>query len=133
MAAGLLLRCAAGMEDRRAFVCRETGQFQFLERRRRHGGNLRPMFNGLRREFARGANLLVGGVVLELQREQFQRERIEFRFGVAPAHGVVLGGRQLRPQARGKLRKFCVHAVLVHGWCSATAGRHDNTPRFRRK
>ena len=63
MPAGLLLRRAAGMKDGGALVRREAGQFHFLEHRRRHGGNLRPIFHRLRRELARDANFAVGGIV----------------------------------------------------------------------
>ena len=77
MAAGLLLRRAAGMEDGGAFGGRKRSQFQFLERARRHGGNLRPVFDSLRRNFPRLADFAVGEVVLELERKQFQRQRRE--------------------------------------------------------
>lgn len=82
MAARFLFRRAAGMEDGGGFIRRETGQVQFLECDGRHGGNLRPMFNNLRRDSARLANCPVGGIVFELEREQFQREFVEiFKVG----------------------------------------------------
>jgi hypothetical protein len=83
MAAGLLFRRAAGMENRRAFFRRQTGQFQFLERGGGHGGNLRPMFDNLGCEPAGFADFPVGGVLLELQREEFEGESVEFIFVAA--------------------------------------------------
>jgi hypothetical protein len=83
MAAGLLFRRAAGMENRGAFARRQTGQFQFLERDGGHGGNLRPMLDDSRGETARLADFPVGGVTLELQREEFERESVEFIFVAA--------------------------------------------------
>ena len=79
MPAGLLFRRAAGMKDGGAFVRRETGQFQFLERGGRHGGNLRPMLDNFRRQSARFADFPVGGVVFELKREEFERSELKSR------------------------------------------------------
>ena len=108
VAAGLLFRRAAGMEDGSAFVRREAGQFQFLERGGRHGGDLRPMPDHLRRQRARLANFPAGGIVFELKREKFQRE-----FGKLPvADGRLPAGHQLA-QARGEAGKFLIHAVFV--------------------
>ena len=81
MPAGLLFRRAAGMENRGAFVWRQTGQFQFLERRGRHGGNSRPVLHNFGREAARGADFPVGRVVIELEREEFEGELIKFSEG----------------------------------------------------
>ena len=82
IAARFLLRRAAGMKDGGAVFWRETGQFQFLERGGRHGGNLRPVFDDLRHQRARLANFAVGGIVFELEREKFQREFVEiFKVG----------------------------------------------------
>ena len=108
MAAGLLLRRAAGMEDSRALVRREAGQFHLLEPGGRHGGDLRPMLDHLRRQLARFANFPVGGVVFELKSEQFEGERRELR--IADCRLPI--GNQLA-QARGEAGKFCVHAVFV--------------------
>ena len=96
MAAGLLFRRAAGMENRGAFRGRQTGQFQFLERCRRHGGNLCPMFDDSRRKAARLANLPISGVVLELQRKEFEHEPVkisEGRVTRAPISAWELGVR----------------------------------------
>ena len=81
MAAGLLFRRAAGMENRAALVRRQTRQFQFLERRCRHGGNLRPMFNDSRRKIASLANFPVGSIVLELQRKELDGEPVKISEG----------------------------------------------------
>src|ERR1035437_5954901 len=91
MPTGLLFRRATGMENRGAFARRQTGQFQFLERRCRHGRNSRPMFDDFRGEAARlcfatarqarFANFPVGGVVLELQREEFEGQRVKISEG----------------------------------------------------
>ena len=89
--AGLLFRRTAGMENRSAFRGRQTGQFQFLERRRRHGGDLCPMFDNSRRKVARlryatarqacFADFPVGGVMLELQRKEFEGEPVKISEG----------------------------------------------------
>ena len=62
---------------------RQTSQFQFLECRRRHGGNLRPMLDHFRREASRFADFPVGGVVLELERKEFEGKGVEFIFVAA--------------------------------------------------
>ena len=116
MAAGLLLRRAAGMKDGGAFGGRKGGQFQFLERARRHGGNLRPMLDGLRRHAASQADFLVGGIILELEREQFEREGGELLIADCQ---LPIGNQ--RTQLGGEIKKFFVHAVFVRGWFSATA------------
>jgi len=77
MTARFLFCRAAGMKNRGAFVRRDARKFQFLERARRHGGDLRPVLNDLRRHSPRPANLLVGGIVLELQREKLESEFIK--------------------------------------------------------
>ena len=128
MAAGPLFGCAAGMKNRRAFGRREAGQFKFLKRCCRHGGNLCPMLDELRRPLAHFADFPVGGIVSELKRKKFQCE-----FGELPITGCRLPvGNQLA-QTRGEIEKFFIHAVLIHGWCSATAGGHYNTKHLRCK
>ena len=79
MPAGWLRRRAAGMEDGGAFHRRETGEIQFFERAGWHGGNLGPMRHHRWRQFARRADFPVGGIGLELEREQFQSQRGELR------------------------------------------------------
>ena len=69
MAAGLLLRRAAGMKDGRALLRRDAGQLQFLERRCRHGRNLGPIPDGFRRQFARLTDFAVGKIVFGLKRK----------------------------------------------------------------
>jgi hypothetical protein len=86
------------------------------------------MFDGCRRQFARRADFPVGGIVLELEGEQLQRELGELR---SVECGVPIGNQPA--QARGEAREFFVHAVFVRGWFSATASRDDNTRPFRRK
>ena len=81
MAAWLLLRRPAGMKNNRAFIRSETGQFQFLERRRGHRWNPCPMLDHLRRQATRFADCPVGGVVFELEREKFERESVEISEG----------------------------------------------------
>jgi len=75
--AGLLFRRAAGMENGGAFARRQTGQFQFLERRRRDSGYLCPMFDHFGREPASFADFPVGGVGFELKREELEREFVK--------------------------------------------------------
>ena len=85
-----MLRRAAGMKNSGALVRHKTGQFQFFECSGRHGGNLRPMFNNLRRQLARLANFPVGRIVFKLEREQFQREFVEiFKVG-ADVRGLII-------------------------------------------
>ena len=98
MQAGLLFRRAAGMKNGGALVRREAGQFQFLERTRRHGGNVCPIFDGVWRDLVRLADFPVGGVVRELEREQLQRE-----FGELPVAGCRLPIGNPFAQARGKM------------------------------
>jgi len=81
MPAGLLFRRATGMENRGAFIGRETSQIQFLERRRRHGGNLRPMFDGFRRKIPGLANLPIRGVKFELKCKEFEGGPIKISEG----------------------------------------------------
>jgi len=50
MPAWTLFRGATGMENCGAFRRSQTRQIQFLERRRRHGRDLRPMFDHSRRK-----------------------------------------------------------------------------------
>src|ERR1017187_7387188 len=91
MAAGLLFRRATGMKDGGAFVRREAGQFQFLERSGRHGGNLHPMLDVLGRQPTRFANFPVGGVVSELQREKFQRQLVKiFKVGADVRRLIII-------------------------------------------
>jgi len=77
MAAGLLLCCSAGMKDGGAFIRQNTGEFQFFKRRRRHGRNLRPLFDDLWRQAASGANFLIRWIVFELEAKKFQGERLK--------------------------------------------------------
>jgi hypothetical protein len=75
------------------------------------------MLDDLRRQFFCDANFPVGGIVLELKREEFQRE-----FGkLAIADWRLPIGNQ-RAQPGGEIGKFWIHAVFVRGWFSATAG-----------
>lgn len=126
MPAGFLFRGAARMEYQRAFIWRKTGQFQFLERGGRHGGDLRPMPDDLRVQLLGFADFAVGGIVLKLQGEQLQRERTEFftvgadvrrliiclvhRVGIETSH--VVSYKEFA-QARGEAGKWLVHAVFV--------------------
>ena len=127
MPAGFLLRRAAGMKNGGALVRRDARQVQFFEHARRHGGNLRPVFDRLRCASARPADFPVGGVVRELEGEKLQREGIEFRLLVGTARCTVRTPQRGVPtmdgfaQTRGEAGKFFVHAVFVHGWFSATA------------
>ena len=65
--------------------------------------------------------------MFELQREKFQRQFVEIRQLIENPDGNRFA------QARGEAGKFLVHAVFVHGWFSATAGRHYNTKHLRCK
>ena len=108
MPAGLLLRCAAGMKNGGPFHRWNARQFQFLERDRRHGRNLGPMRDGLRRQFPGLTNFAIGGITSELQREKFQCEVAKRKIGDWQlAVGNVLA------QSRGEAGKFLVHAVFV--------------------
>lgn len=118
MPAGFLLRRAAGMKNGGALLRRNAGKLQFLERRRRHGGNLCPVFDRLWRATARPADFPVGGVAFKLKREQLQGE-----FGELPIVDCRLPIGNQSAQARGEAGKFFVHAVFVHGWFSATANK----------
>src|SRR5947208_3048702 len=80
MPARPLLRRSARMKDRGALLGGKARQLQLLERRRRHGGNLRPVRDGLRRGAPHFAQSSIGGVVGELQSEQFEGKRIETFF-----------------------------------------------------
>ena len=132
MAAGLLLRRAAGMKNRRAFVRCETGQFQFLERGGRHGGNLRPMFDGCRRQLARLANFPIGGVMFELEREQFQVRANQTAHCELRIHRQETGAVEISPRRRAaKLESSGFMRCLFAGWFSATAEAHDNTNPVR--
>ena len=62
MAAGLLLRRAAGMKDGGALVGWNAGKFQFLERARWHGGDLRPMLEDFRSQSTRFTDFPIGGI-----------------------------------------------------------------------
>ena len=79
MPAGFLFGRAAGMENGRALVRRDAREFQFFERRGRHGGNLCPMPDRFRRQTPCGADYSIGGVVFELEREEFEGKPIEGR------------------------------------------------------
>ena len=130
--AGLLPRRPAGMENRGAFVWRQTGHFQFLERHRRYGRDLCPMSDLSGCEPADLANLAIGGVVLDLERKKFERKLVKIPEGRVPrAHVLDFKTRAswnsaLRmngfAQTRSEVGKFLVHAVFVYGWFSATAG-----------
>ena len=65
------------MKDSGAFFRHQTGQFQFLERGSGHGRNLRPMFDDLGCESAGFTDFAIGGVVFELQREEFEGQSVE--------------------------------------------------------
>ena len=69
------------MENRGAFARRQTGQIQFLECYRRHGGNLCPMFDDFRLEVTSFADFPVSDVVFELQREEFECEPVKISEG----------------------------------------------------
>ena len=84
MSAWFLFRCAAGMENELAFGGRQAGEFQFLECAGGHGGDLSPMLHRSRRRVPSFADFLIRSVVGELQREQFEGERIEFVIGRLP-------------------------------------------------
>src|SRR6266576_1111729 len=77
MPARSLFRRTARMKDHRALPGWKARQLQFLERLRRHGGNLRPVRDGLRRGAPHFAESSIGGVVGELLGKQFESKRIE--------------------------------------------------------
>lgn len=77
MPAGFLFRRAAGIKDGSAFFRRNAGKLQFLECTGRHGGNLCPVLDHSWRQTPRLADFPIGGIVLELQREKFEREFIK--------------------------------------------------------
>ena len=85
MPAGLLLRRAAGMENGRALVRRDAREFQFLERRGRHGGNLCPVPDRFRRQTPCGADYSIGAIVFDLECKKVEGELIENR--VVSTHG----------------------------------------------
>ena len=78
-----LFRRAAGIKNRGAFRQGQTRQIQFLEHRRWHGRNLRPMFVNFGCESASFTDFPIGSVVLELKREEFESEDVEFIFVAA--------------------------------------------------
>src|SRR5664280_2265590 len=93
VAAGFLLRRAAGMKDGGALVRREAGEFQFLERAGWHGRNLRPAFYNCRRQLAGRTDFAVGGIIFELECEQFQREFVEvFKAGTDVRRLIIKSG-----------------------------------------
>src|SRR5262245_15758012 len=104
MAARALLRRAAGMEHVGALGARQASQFEFLERRGGHHGNLRPMRDREWSQAARLADFAVSRILLELQRKQFQSERAK----VLPGRGI---SNELA-QTRGEVGQARCHAVL---------------------
>ena len=136
-----MFRRAARMKNRGAFRRRQTGQFQFLERRCRHGRNSRPMFDDFRRKTPRLADFPVGGVVIELKREEFERQRVKISEGRVTRVPIMVsefgvrssesGPRGTRPSERmisrkraAKFESSIVMRFLFAGWFSATADRH---------
>src|ERR1700734_1913483 len=95
MATRFLFRRAAGMENCGAFDRSKTGQFQFLERSGRHGGNLGPMLDNLRCQFVPFANFSISRIIFELKREKFKRERFKLFVLKAGSNGIA--------QARGEI------------------------------
>jgi hypothetical protein len=111
------------MENRGAFAWRQTGQFEFLERGGGHSRNLLPMLDDSRRKTprlrfatarqARFADFPVGGVVLELERKEFERKLVKISegrvtrvpilaFQVRASYNSALRVNRLA-QARGKV------------------------------
>ena len=78
------------MKNRGAVARRQTGHFQFLESGRRHGGNLSPMLNRFRSDAASFTDFPVSGVVFELQRKEFEGERIEVSEGRVPRAPILV-------------------------------------------
>jgi hypothetical protein len=83
------------VEDGRTLGGREAGEFQFLERGRRHGGDLPPVRERLWRHTARLAQGAIWRDVGELQREQPARQ-----FGKLVAGGIAAAFDE-RAQAAG--------------------------------
>jgi hypothetical protein len=149
-----LLRCAAGMKNVCARFRRETSQIQFLESSRRHGGNLRPMVDRIRKHISRLAKFSIRRIVLELQREENECHAVEFGVVVCtqrefkPRAVPHLAGRNSKrrnskrrflradgnklAQSRGKDRQVRRHAVFnLTGWFSATAEERILNGKFR--
>ena len=81
MPARLLFGGAAGMKDCGPLRCRDAGKFQFLERAGGHSRDLRPMLDDFGRHSSSPANLLVGGIALELEGKEFESEGFKFPEG----------------------------------------------------
>ena len=121
MPARLLPGGSAGVKDRRALCDRQAGQFEFLEGAGGHGGNLRPMRDGIRNHAARLAKFAVSEVVLELEREQHEGHAVEFslevcsqsrftgRFGI---EGIPGTNADVIAQSRGEDGQIRTHAVF---------------------
>ena len=96
------------------------------------------MFDDFRGEAARFANFPVGGVVLELQREEFEGQRVKISEGRVTRVPIMVsefgvrssesGPRGTRPSERmisrkraAKFESSVVMRFLFAGWFSATA------------
>ena len=101
MPARALLRGATGMKDRRPRVRRDTGEVEVLECCRGHGGNLRPVLHRGRSLTARFTDLAIGGIGLELEREEFERKLVKLR-----RRNGRRGNSHQPAQAGGELREL---------------------------
>ena len=120
MPAGLLFRRAAGMENRGPFRRRNAGQFQFLEYLRRHHGNFRPVIDGSRHQLRHRADFPIGGIVFQLEREEFESEFVKFITSRLPTPVSRKSGKRRAT----KFESSVVMRYLIVGWFSATAEGH---------
>ena len=92
MTARILFGGAAGMEDGNAFLWWDAGQFQFLERGCGYKRDVCPIANVFGREATGLANPAISKVMLELQREKFQREFVESAILLQPRGDMAKAG-----------------------------------------
>ena len=78
------------MENGDAFLRWNAGKLQFLERRCGRGRYPRPMFDLAGCQTTRFADFPVGGVVFELEREEFEGKRVKFFIVGADVKRLIL-------------------------------------------
>lgn len=98
MAAGFLLRRAAGMKHSGPIFRWNARQLEFLEQTGRHCGDMRRILDVTGCDVSRFTNPSVGGIGLELKGEKFERQLGE----LAMANGWWPMGDQLA-QTRAKI------------------------------
>ena len=93
------------MEYGGAFRRWNAGEFQLLEHRRGHNGDFGPMLDGSRHQFPTRADFPIGGIVFQLEREQFEGEGIKISEGRVPRVPILNRGFGVRVSWNSTLRK----------------------------